>query len=161
MTTHTPDALLRIARRRLWAILLPALVVTAGASWWIHALPDRYRSDVLLLAIPQRLPETFVRSTVPARTDARLQSVVQQILSRTQLESIIRAFDLYAKGTALAAKGDNNRAIADFNSAIKLSPKTADLLERRAAAYRAKGDTAHSEADLKEAARLKAPAPRP
>jgi len=106
MTAHTPEALLRIARRRLWAILLPAVVVTAGASWWIHALPDRYRSDVLLLAIPQRLPETFVRSTVPARTDARLQSVVQQILSRTQLESIIRAFDLYADRRASSTMQD-------------------------------------------------------
>jgi polysaccharide chain length determinant protein (PEP-CTERM system associated) len=106
MTVYSADGLVRIARRRLWAILLATLVVTAAASWWTCALPDRYRSDVLLLAVAQRVPESFVRSPVPARSDARLQSVVQQILSRTQLESIILSFDLYADRRATSTMQD-------------------------------------------------------
>jgi polysaccharide chain length determinant protein (PEP-CTERM system associated) len=123
MTAYTPDALVSIVRRRLWAIVLPGLIVTAGASWWVHALPDRYRSDVLLLAIPQRLPETFVRSTVPARTDARLQSVVQQILSRTQLESIIRSFDLYVDRRAAATMQD---VVDSMRRDIEIQPVKGD-----------------------------------
>jgi polysaccharide chain length determinant protein (PEP-CTERM system associated) len=93
---YRPDVMLKIAWRRRWQIVLPAIVVAAVASWWIHRLPDRYRSDALLLVVPQPVPETFVRSTVTTRGDQRLQSITQQILSRTQLERIIRDFDLYA-----------------------------------------------------------------
>jgi polysaccharide chain length determinant protein (PEP-CTERM system associated) len=106
MTGYSADALVRIARRRLWAILLPTLVVTAAAAAWIRVLPDRYRSDVLLLAVAQRVPESFVRSPVPVRTDTRLQSVVQQILSRTQLESIIVSFNLYPDRRATSTMQD-------------------------------------------------------
>jgi polysaccharide chain length determinant protein (PEP-CTERM system associated) len=88
--------MLKIGWRRKWQIVLPAIVVAAAAAWWIHRLPDRYRSDALLMFVPQRIPETFVRSTVTSRGDSRLQAITQQILSRTQLEPIILEFDLYA-----------------------------------------------------------------
>jgi polysaccharide chain length determinant protein (PEP-CTERM system associated) len=94
--SYTPEAILKIGGRRKWQIVLPALVIAAAASWWIHGLPDQYRSYALLLVVPQRVPETFVRSTVTTRRDDRLQSITQQILSRTQLERIILDFDLYA-----------------------------------------------------------------
>ncbi len=92
---YTPEAILRMGGRRRWQIVGPAIVIAAASAWGIHRLPDRYRSDALLLVVPQRVPETFVRSTVTTRRDDRLQSITQQILSRTQLEQIIRDFDLY------------------------------------------------------------------
>jgi polysaccharide chain length determinant protein (PEP-CTERM system associated) len=95
--TYAPDAILRIGWRRKWQIVLPAIVIAATASAWIHRLPDSYRSQALLLVVPQPVPESFVRSTVTARADARLQAIIQQILSRTELERIIRDFDLYAE----------------------------------------------------------------
>jgi polysaccharide chain length determinant protein (PEP-CTERM system associated) len=101
-----PEALLRFARRRLWPILVPAIVIAAAASWWIHRLPDRYRADALLSFVPQRVPESFVRSTVASRGDDRLQSITQQILSRTQLEQIIADFNLYAGTREAAAMQD-------------------------------------------------------
>ena len=93
---HQPEAILKIGRRRKWQIVLPAIVLAGAASWWIHRLPDRYRSEALLLVVPQRVPEAFVRPTVTTRDSQRLQSITQQILSRTQLERIVRDFDLYA-----------------------------------------------------------------
>jgi polysaccharide chain length determinant protein (PEP-CTERM system associated) len=86
-----------MARRRKWQIVLPAIVIASAAAWGIQRLPNRYRSEALLLVVPQRVPEAFVRSTVTTRRDDRLQSITQQILSRTQLEDIIRDFDLYAE----------------------------------------------------------------
>jgi polysaccharide chain length determinant protein (PEP-CTERM system associated) len=61
-----------------------------------HYLPNRYRSETLILVVPQRVPETYVRSTVTTRIEDRLQSISQQILSRTRLERIIQDFNLYA-----------------------------------------------------------------
>ena len=93
---YTPEAILKSGWRRRWQIILPAIIIAAAASWWTHRLPNRYRSDTLLQMVPQGVPETFIRSTVTTRGDSRLRSITQQILSRTQLEQIIRDFDLYA-----------------------------------------------------------------
>jgi polysaccharide chain length determinant protein (PEP-CTERM system associated) len=94
------DAVLQIAWRRKWRILLPALVIAAAASWWIHRLPDRYRAYALLQVVPQRVPESFVQSTVATRGSEQLASMTQQVLSRIELERIIHEFDLYDARTA-------------------------------------------------------------
>ena len=94
------DTILDIARRRKWLIALPAIVFAVAAAAVIHQLPDRYRSETLILVVPQRVPETYVRSTVTARIEDRLQAISQQILSRTRLEQIINDFNLYPEERA-------------------------------------------------------------
>jgi protein tyrosine kinase modulator len=103
---YTPEAILKSGWRRRWQIILPAIIIAAGASWWIHRLPNRYRSDTLLQMVPQGVPDTFIRSTVTTRGDSRLRSITQQILSRTQLEQIISDFDLYADSRKATAMQD-------------------------------------------------------
>ena len=89
------DALLQFAWRRKWRILLPAIVLAAAASWFIHRLPDRYRTYASLLVVPQRVPESVVQPNGTTRASERLATITQQILSRTELEKIIQEFDLY------------------------------------------------------------------
>ena len=62
-----------------------------------HYLPNRYRSETVILVVPQQVPESYVRSTVTSRIEDRLQSISQQILSRTRLERIIQDFNLYER----------------------------------------------------------------
>ena len=94
---YGPHDLLAIARRRKWLILLPALALSAGVLLYTRTLPDQFRSDTLILVVPQRVPESYVKSTVTAKIEDRLQSITQQILSRTRLERIIQDFNLYAE----------------------------------------------------------------
>jgi polysaccharide chain length determinant protein (PEP-CTERM system associated) len=89
------DTLLQVANRRKWLILIPAVLIALVAVAVIHQLPNRYRSQTLILVVPQRVPETYVKSTVTARIEDRLQAISQQILSRTKLEQIINDFNLY------------------------------------------------------------------
>jgi polysaccharide chain length determinant protein (PEP-CTERM system associated) len=89
------DTLLQVARRRKWLILIPAVVVAVAAVAVIHQLPNLYRSETLILVVPQRVPESYVKSTVTARIEDRLQSISQQIMSRTKLEQIVSDFNLY------------------------------------------------------------------
>jgi protein tyrosine kinase modulator len=98
--TYTFDTLLQIARRRKWLIVLPALLVGSASAAVIYKLPNLYRSETLILVVPQRVPESYVRSTVTARIEDRLQSISQQIMSRTRLEQVITDFNLYAKERA-------------------------------------------------------------
>jgi len=87
--------LVAVARRRWWMVLLPCGLAGLGTAIATTYLPDRYRADTLILVVPQRVPETYVRSTVTARIEDRLQSISQQILSRTRLERIIDDLNLY------------------------------------------------------------------
>lgn len=51
-------------------------------------------------------------------------------------------------------KGDYDRAIADFDEAIRLDPKYAHAYENRAKAYASKGDYDRANTDRNEAIRL-------
>jgi uncharacterized protein involved in exopolysaccharide biosynthesis len=94
---YTPEDILLIIRRRFWLLVLPFALVSATTAVIARRLPNLYRSETVILVVPQRVPENYVRSTVTARIEDRLNSISQQILSRTRLERIIQDFDLYAE----------------------------------------------------------------
>lgn len=104
--TYTPEDLARIASRRKWTILLPFVIIALGTVIVAHYLPNRYRSETLILVVPQQVPESYVRSTITSRIEDRLQSISQQILSRTRLERIINDFNLYPKERATGIMED-------------------------------------------------------
>jgi polysaccharide chain length determinant protein (PEP-CTERM system associated) len=94
---YGPDDYLKAAWARKWSIVIPALLISVATAVVSVYLPNRYRSSTTILIIPQRVPEDYVRPTVTARIDERLQVISQQILSRTRLERIIQEFNLYER----------------------------------------------------------------
>jgi polysaccharide chain length determinant protein (PEP-CTERM system associated) len=94
---YTPEEYVKIAWRYRWLIAVPFVIAAIGTFAVARMLPDRYRSETLILVVPQRVPEAYVKSTVTARIEDRLQSISQQILSRTRLERIIQDFNLYER----------------------------------------------------------------
>jgi uncharacterized protein involved in exopolysaccharide biosynthesis len=79
----------------LW-LLVPTLVTAAlTTTLSYYFMPARYQSEALILVVPQMVPEAYVRSTVTTHVEDRLQTITQQILSRTRLERIISDFNLY------------------------------------------------------------------
>jgi polysaccharide chain length determinant protein (PEP-CTERM system associated) len=92
---YSPEDIAFIAWRRKWWAILPAVLIATVAFLWIRTLPNQYMSDTLILVVPQQVPEAYVRSTVTTRIEDRLQTITQQILSRTRLERIIQDFNLY------------------------------------------------------------------
>jgi len=93
-----------IVRRRRWWILLPL-----SACWlvvWIVSwlLPATYQSDALILVEQQKVPEQYVVPNVSVSLQERLQSMTQQILSRTRLQATIDRFHLYARDGGLTSK---------------------------------------------------------
>jgi len=84
-----------IALRRRWWILLPLFLVwTAvwGVSWLLHST---YESEALILVEQQKVPDQYVVPNVTTNLQGRLQSMSQQILSRTRLQATIDRFHLY------------------------------------------------------------------
>src|SRR5271169_5614536 len=83
-----------LSRRGRWWILLPLFVcwITVwGVSWFV---PTTYESEALIQIEQQKVPEQYVLSNVSVNLEERLQSMTQQILSRTRLQSIINQFHL-------------------------------------------------------------------
>ena len=83
--------------RRIWYIVIPFVVILAAASLYAFYLPKVYRATTLVLVTPQKVPEAFVRATVTSKTEDRLQSISQEIMSRTRLELVISEFKLYSE----------------------------------------------------------------
>lgn len=93
--THSPASLVRILVRRRWLILVPFACGVAMMPFLAKYVPARYRSEALILVIPQQVPDTFVMPTVRQTLEERLAAITDQILSRNQLEKIIKGLDLY------------------------------------------------------------------
>ncbi len=91
----TPDDVLTLLKRHKWLIVLPFVFGTLISLIVSQLLPDKFRSDTLIMVVPQRVPESYVQSTVTGRIEDRLQSISQQIMSRTRLERIITDLNLY------------------------------------------------------------------
>ena len=87
------DYLHIVWRRKRW-VILTFVVGTVITVVYSFSLPLLYRSSTLILVEPQKIPQTYVTSTLPASIEDRLNTLSQQILSRTNLERIIRQFHL-------------------------------------------------------------------
>src|SRR5271170_6669923 len=87
---------LGIVRRRHMQFLIPLFLgwaIVWGASW---VLPPRYLSSTLILVEQPTMPKDYVTPNVNDDLQDRMQSITQQILSRTRLLHIIDQLNLYA-----------------------------------------------------------------
>jgi len=94
-SSRSLDEYWAMAKRRRWYIILPAFFcwAVAWAGSWL--LPSTYQSDALILVEQQKVPEQYVVPNVSENFQDRLQSMTQQILSRTRLQATVNRFHLY------------------------------------------------------------------
>jgi polysaccharide chain length determinant protein (PEP-CTERM system associated) len=83
--------------RRMWHVVIPFVLIITGASLYAYYSPKEYRATALILVTPQKVPEAFVQPTVTSRIEDRLQSIAQEIMSRSRLEMIISEFNPYTE----------------------------------------------------------------
>ncbi len=106
----------------------PALVVITLAALVALLLPSIYESKSTILIEEQQIPPEFVRSTVTGYADQRIQSLNQQILSRTKLLEIIRQFDLY---TDLRGKYTQEEVTEKMRDDIKVDLISAEVGDQK------------------------------
>ncbi len=90
------DIVAMLKRRAVW-LIAPPLLGLFGALVYSSTQPNIYESDALIAIVPQRVPDTFVRSTVTLKTEDRLAALTTQVTSRTVLEQVILEFNLYGE----------------------------------------------------------------
>jgi polysaccharide chain length determinant protein (PEP-CTERM system associated) len=87
---------LSIISRRRWFILVPfCLAMLVGIVMAVR-LPKVYEASTLILVQPQRVPEKIVTPVVDSGIEYRLNTLSQQIMSRSNLERVIDQFKLFS-----------------------------------------------------------------
>jgi polysaccharide chain length determinant protein (PEP-CTERM system associated) len=89
--------LINLALRRKWWIIIPFVLAVGGGVLILAVVPKSYKATTLILLEPQSIPESFIRSTVTETMEGRLRTMSEQIRSRTNLEKVIKEFQLDQK----------------------------------------------------------------
>ena len=124
------DTLLAVWSRRKWLAILAFVGPLAAGLSLILFLPNIYRSAATVIVDRQQVPESFVRSTVTSAIETRLQTISEEVLSRSRLEALIKRFDLYAD---LRKQATLEEVIGRMRGDIKLELKSAELRGQREA----------------------------
>jgi polysaccharide chain length determinant protein (PEP-CTERM system associated) len=84
--------------RRRWVMILIFTLAGGPLAYGVSKmLPNRYKSQTLVLVQEPVVPSDVVKPVVTADLNQRLASMQEQILSRTRLEPVIRQFGLFPK----------------------------------------------------------------
>jgi polysaccharide biosynthesis transport protein len=111
-----------IVVRRRWWILLPLFLVWAAvwaASWF---LPVSYTSESLILVEQQKVPDQYVVPNVTSNLQYRLQSLTEQILSKTRLQSMIDRLRLYPHRGTLNSPDPVDQMRSDIKFELESTP---------------------------------------
>jgi polysaccharide chain length determinant protein (PEP-CTERM system associated) len=114
---YTPADFVTILRKRWLYIVIPTFAGLFLALLVSRFWPNTYVSETLIQIIPQRVPDSYVRSTVTTDLDERLKSITQQIRSRSRLEGIITDLKLYP---AQRERGAMSDAVERMNEAVEI-----------------------------------------
>ncbi len=126
--TSTKDVI-RIIKRRRWALIMPALIVPLLSVLVILIWKPVYRSTSTILIEEQEISREYVMAAVTSYAEQRLQIINQRIMSAGRLLEIINRFNLYAdKRDKLTTEEiiDNMK-----KKDIKFDTIMADVIDRR------------------------------
>src|SRR5438034_276866 len=115
------DRIVGLWRRRKWIALLAFAAPASMVLGLVTSLPNIYRSTATILVERQQVPEAFVRPTVTGEVETRLQTITQEIFSRSSLEGLITRFNLYPR---LRARLSTQNLVARMRNDIILVMKS-------------------------------------
>ena len=91
----TPDSVLEAWHRRKWVAVVVFVAVLAATITATVSLPDLYRASATVLVDRQEVSEAFVRPSVTAELETRIQTIHQRVTSRARLTDLINRLGLY------------------------------------------------------------------
>ncbi len=85
----------KMLKRRKWLIILPILTLTVAVGYVVYKLPSMYESTSLLTLKPPTISPMVVQSLSEEDLSQRLQTISQEVLSRSSLEPMVLKYKLY------------------------------------------------------------------
>ncbi len=92
---RTAGEFIKMLKRQKWLILLPVITMTAAIGYVVYKLPSVYESRTLLTVKPPTISDKVVQSLTDEDLTQRLQTINQEVLSRSSLEPMIAKYDLF------------------------------------------------------------------
>ena len=92
----TPDQIIEPVLRRRWLLIIPIILSLIAGIVLVIKLPRIYSASTLILIQAQKVPDEYVRSIVSADIDSRINTISQQIMSRSNLEKVISEFKIFS-----------------------------------------------------------------
>ncbi|NLI81655.1 MAG: hypothetical protein GX443_08210 [Deltaproteobacteria bacterium] len=85
-----------ILLKRKWWFILPfaGSVILAGVIALV--LPNIFKSTATILIQNQQIPSTFVPSTITSYAQERIQSILQEVMSRSRILGLVEKYNLFA-----------------------------------------------------------------
>jgi polysaccharide biosynthesis transport protein len=82
--------------RYKWQIAISTFAMMVAFTLLIAKLPNVYEATTTILVDPQQVPEKYVMPVMNSDPYARMNTITQQVLSRSRLELIINDLKLYS-----------------------------------------------------------------
>ncbi|MEP6901733.1 MAG: hypothetical protein ABJA66_08285 [Actinomycetota bacterium] len=92
---RTAGEFIKMVKRRKWFILLPVITMTAAIGYVVYKLPSVYESTTLLTIKPPTISEKLVPTLSDEDLSQRLQTINQEVASRSSLEPMVTKYDLF------------------------------------------------------------------
>jgi polysaccharide biosynthesis transport protein len=121
------DYLAAFHRRRKLIVLtglsLLTLSLTVAFLW-----PPTYKSTATILIEEQEIPSDLVRSTITSYADQRIETIKQQVMSRTTLWKVVEQFNLYQEQRKSSPAEE---VVKSFIKDIDVEVISADVVDKR------------------------------
>ncbi|MCE9537509.1 MAG: lipopolysaccharide biosynthesis protein [Nitrospirae bacterium] len=119
---------LALLRRRKTLILMVAASLMAASAALAFLLPAVYRSTATILIEEQEIPPDLVRSAIATYADQRIETIKQQVLSRSTLWHIVEQYGLYKD---LRKRNPTEEILARFVKDIQIDVMNVKVIDKR------------------------------
>jgi succinoglycan biosynthesis transport protein ExoP len=110
------------------------LTLSAGGALLIFSLaaaflwPATYKSMATILIEEQEIPSELVHSTITSYADQRIETIKQQVMSRTTLWKVVEQYNLYSD---LRRTNAAEEVVKRFTKDISVEVISADVVDKR------------------------------
>jgi succinoglycan biosynthesis transport protein ExoP len=119
---------LALLRRRKTLILMVGASLLAASAALAFLLPAVYRSTATILIEEQEIPPDLVRSAIATYADQRIETIKQQVLSRSTLWRIVEQYDLYKD---LRKRSPTEEVLTRFVKDIQIEVMNVKVIDKR------------------------------
>ena len=117
-----------ILQRRKIPMLLVAVFIALVGVTLAFTLPASYRSTATILIEEQEIPSDIVRSAITTYADQRIETIKQQIMTRSTLWRIVEQYGLYS---SLRKNSPTEEVLARFTKDIRVDVINAKVIDKR------------------------------
>src|SRR5262245_9806667 len=119
---------LALLRRRKTLMLMVGVSLIVASAALAFLLPAVYRSTATILIEEQEIPPDLVRSTIATYADQRIETIKQQVLSRSTLWRIVEQYDLYKD---LRKRSPTEEVLSRFVKDIQIEVINVKVIDKR------------------------------